>query len=115
MSAIFMGVLLGGWRQTVGRLEPGDIGRLFDLDLNAVLISRMARIGRAADAVAWRVELPSAWMQVIRRFVRADPPIVDGVFAAALAAVAEVEVWSGGSGSQRSRAVVAVLMTLTRA
>jgi len=51
-------------------------------------------------------------MQVIRRFVRADPLIVDGVFAAALAAVAEVEVWSGGSGSQRLRAVVAVLMTL---
>jgi signal transduction histidine kinase len=51
-------------------------------------------------------------MRVIRRFIRANPLIVDGVFAAALAAVAEIEVWSGGSGSRALRAVVAVFMTL---
>src|SRR2546421_5457575 len=51
-------------------------------------------------------------MQLIRRVARADPLIVDGVFAVALAVIAEVEVWSGGSGSRTLRAGVAVLMTL---
>src|SRR3989440_5396201 len=51
-------------------------------------------------------------MQLIRRVARADPLIVDGVFAVALAVIAEVEVWSGGSGSRTLRAGVAVVMTL---
>jgi signal transduction histidine kinase len=51
-------------------------------------------------------------MPMTRRFARAHPLIWDGAFAAALAAVAEVEVWSGGSSSRVLRAVVAVLMTL---
>jgi signal transduction histidine kinase len=51
-------------------------------------------------------------MQLIRRVARADPLIVDGVFAVALAVIAELEVWSGGSGSRTLRAGVAVLMTL---
>src|SRR5438874_10629689 len=51
-------------------------------------------------------------MRLIRRVARADPLIVDGVFAVALAAIAEVEVWSGGAGSRTLRAVVAALMTL---
>src|SRR5256714_2671037 len=51
-------------------------------------------------------------MQLIRRVARADPLIVDGVFAVALAVIAEIEVWSGGSGSRTLRAGVAVLMTL---
>jgi signal transduction histidine kinase len=51
-------------------------------------------------------------MQLIRRVARADPLIADGVFAVALAVIAEVEVWSGGSGSRTLRAGVAVLMTL---
>src|SRR2546421_11976251 len=51
-------------------------------------------------------------MQLIRRVARADPLIVDGGFAVALALIAEVEVWSGGWGSWTLRAGVAVLMTL---
>lgn len=51
-------------------------------------------------------------MQLIRRVARADPLIVDGVFAVALAMIAEIEVWSGGSGSPTLRGIVAVLMTL---
>jgi signal transduction histidine kinase len=51
-------------------------------------------------------------MQLLRRAPRADPLVVDGGLAVALALVAETEVWSGGSGSRTLRAVVAVLMTL---
>jgi signal transduction histidine kinase len=51
-------------------------------------------------------------MQLIRRVVRAEPLIVDGVFAVVLAVIAEIEVWSGGSGSPALRGVVSVLMTL---
>jgi hypothetical protein len=51
-------------------------------------------------------------MQLIMRVVRADPLVVDGAFALALAVIAEIEVWSGGAGSPTLRAVVAALMTL---
>ena len=37
---------------------------------------------------------------------------MDGAFATALAAVAEIEVWTGGAGSPTLRAIVALLMTL---
>jgi hypothetical protein len=51
-------------------------------------------------------------MRLIRRLAGVDPLVVDTVFAGVLAAIAELEVWSGGAGSPTLRAVVALLMTL---
>src|SRR5580765_2689257 len=51
-------------------------------------------------------------MRLFRRLSRLDPLVVDTVFAGVLAAIAELEVWSGGAGSPTLRAVVALLMTL---
>jgi signal transduction histidine kinase len=51
-------------------------------------------------------------MRFVRRLSGVDPLVVDAMFASVLAAIAELEVWSGGAGSPTLRAVVALLMTL---
>ena len=69
-------------------------------------------MGLAADAPGERWSYRSLGMRFIRRFSGVDPLVVDSAFAGVLAVIAELEVWSGGAGSQSLRAVVALLMTL---
>jgi two-component sensor histidine kinase len=99
-------------RQTLGRGGLDVIGRLFDLRLNVALIFRGLEIGRAADATPRRWSYLPLVMRVFTRLARLNPLVVDGVFAVALALIAELEVGGGGAGSATLRAVVAVVMTL---
>jgi signal transduction histidine kinase len=98
--------------KTLGRVRRAHIGCASDLRLNATLISRSSGIGRAADAACVQWSYLPLEMRLVRRLAALDPVITDVVFAVALAAIAQLEVWSGGAGSPTLRAFVALLMTL---
>ena len=76
------------------------------------LIFRGLEIGGAADATPGNWSYLPLVMRSLQRLARQNPLVVDGVFAVALALIAEVEVLSGGAGSPTLRGVVALAMTL---
>ena len=64
------------------------------------------------DAIGGRWRYGPLEMRLIKRLSGVDPLVVDAAVAVLLAAIAGLEVRSGGSGSPTLRTVVALLMTL---